>query len=298
MAFPESVVLTEVGLRDGLQSVDSVIPTQKKVEIINELINTGLKQIQVTSFVHPKWVPQMADAEDVCASLSPGDGVIYSGLVLNAKGVERAAAAGLKRVEASISTSDTHSRKNANMGLDEAVGHLETMIRLVQEEGMEARGGLQSVWGCVYEGIPPDEQIVDMAKTVIDMGVVALSLADSTGMGNPVAIKRLLEKILPLCNGVPVVLHLHDTRGLGLANVIAAMEMGVNQFDTAFGGLGGCPFIEGATGNIATEDTVNMLDKMGVDCGVSVEKVAAVSKALEETIGSDYFSGKLYKLVN
>ena len=135
-----------------------------------------------------------------------------------------------------------------------------------------------------------------MAKTVLDMGVVALSLADSTGMGNPVAIERLLEKILPLCDGVPVVLHLHDTRGLGLVNVIAAMEMGVNQFDTAFGGLGGCPFIEGATGNIATEDTANMLDVMRIESGVNIKKVASISKALEEAVGSDYFSGKLYKL--
>lgn len=298
MSYPESVILTEVGPRDGLQTVSAAISAERKIEIISGLVEAGLKQIQVTSFVHPKWVPQMADAEQVCATLPQTYDVIYSGLVLNAKGVERSAAAGLKRVEASISTSDTHSRKNANMGLDEAVEHLGTMVRLAQEGGMEARGGLQSVWGCVYDGIPPDERIVDMAQAVIDMGVVALSLADSTGMGDPVAVKRLLEKVLPMCGGVPVVLHLHDTRGLGLANVIAAMEMGVNQFDTAFGGLGGCPFIEGATGNIATEDTVNMLGQMGVDSGVTVEKVAAVSKALEETIGSDYFSGKLYKLVN
>ncbi len=296
MSYPKSVILTEVGPRDGLQTVSAAISSERKIEIISRLVDAGLKQIQVTSFVHPKWVPQMADAEQVCAGLPEIDGVTYSGLVLNAKGVERAAATGLKRVEASISTSDTHSRKNANMGLDEAVEHLGTMVRLAQEAGMEARGGLQSVWGCVYEGIPPEERIVDMAKTVLDMGVVALSLADSTGMGNPVAIERLLEKILPLCDGVPVVLHLHDTRGLGLVNVIAAMEMGVNQFDTAFGGLGGCPFIEGATGNIATEDTANMLDVMRIESGVNIKKVASISKALEEAVGSDYFSGKLYKL--
>ncbi len=298
MSLPETVILTEVGLRDGLQSVAELVPSEAKLDAIQKLVDAGLKQVQVTSFVHPKWVPQMADAEEVCAGLPETEDVVFSGLVLNAKGVERASAAGLKRVDASISTSDTHSRKNANMGLDEALKHLKKMVALANDAGMEVRGGLQSVWGCVYDGYPPDERIVDMVSEVIDMGVIALSLADSTGMANPNSIKQALEKALPLCQDTPVVLHLHDTRGLGIANVVAAMEMGVDQFDTALGGLGGCPFIKGATGNIATEDTINLMNEMGIDTGVDLSKVAQTSKALQESVPESYFTGKLYKLEN
>ena len=298
MSLPETVILTEVGLRDGLQSVAELVPSEAKLDAIRKLVDAGLKQVQVTSFVHPKWVPQMADAEEVCAGLPETEDVVFSGLVLNAKGVERASAAGLKRVDASISTSDTHSRKNANMGLDEALEHLKKMVALAIDAGMEVRGGLQSVWGCVYDGYPPDERIVDMVSEVIDMGVIALSLADSTGMANPNSIKQALEKALPLCQDTPVVLHLHDTRGLGIANVVAAMEMGVDQFDTALGGLGGCPFIKGATGNIATEDTINLMNEMGIDTGIDSSKVAQTSKALQESVPESYFTGKLYKLEN
>ncbi len=298
MFLPESVKLTEVGLRDGLQSIAKPISSEIKLNATQQLVDAGLKQIQVTSFVHPDWVPQMADAEAVCAGLPEAEDVVFSGLVLNAKGVERAAAAGLKRVEASISTSDTHSRKNANMSLDEAMVHLKKMVTLAHDSGIEARGGLQSVWGCVYDGDPSDERITEMVSAVIDMGVVALSLADSTGMANPNSIKWLLEKVLPICNDTPLVLHLHDTRGLGLANAIAAMEMGVNQFDTAFGGLGGCPFIKGATGNIATEDIVNMMNELEIETGVDMGKVAKASKTLQKTVPESYFTGKLYKLEN
>ena len=298
MSLPETVILTEVGLRDGLQSVAELVPSEAKLDAIQKLVDAGLKQVQVTSFVHPKWVPQMADAEEVCAGLPETEDVVFSGLVLNAKGVERASAARLKRVDASISTSDTHSRKNANMGLDEALKHLKKMVALANDAGMEVRGGLQSVWGCVYDGYPPDERIVDMVSEVIDMGVIALSLADSTGMANPNSIKQALEKALPLCQDTPVVLHLHDTRGLGIANVVSAMEMGVNQFDTALGGLGGCPFIKGATGNIATEDTINLMNEIGIDTGVDLSKVAQTSKALQESVPESYFTGKLYKLEN
>ncbi len=299
MSLPETVILTEVGLRDGLQSVAELVPSDAKLDAIRKLVDAGLKQVQVTSFVHPKWVPQMADAEEVCSGLpETTEDVVLSGLVLNAKGVERASAAGLKRVDASISTSDTHSRKNANMGLDEALEHLKKMVALAIDAGMEVRGGLQSVWGCVYDGYPPDERIVDMVSDVIDMGVIALSLADSTGTANPNSIKQLLEKTLPPCQDTPVVLHLHDTRGLGIANVVAAMEMGVDQFDTALGGLGGCPFIKGATGNIATEDTINLMNEIGIDTGVDLSKVAQTSKALQESVPESYFTGKLYKLEN
>jgi hydroxymethylglutaryl-CoA lyase len=295
--YPKKIILTEVGARDGLQSIVKPVSTDQKLAMIQGLVDAGLKQIQVASFVHPKWVPQMADAEDICANLPIVDDIIFSGLALNNRGVERAIKTNLQRVEISISTSETHSKKNANMTLDEAMANMKSMIKLAQENGLEIRAGLQAVWGCVYDGKPPKEKIVEMSKAILDLGVNTLSLSDSTGMGNPNSIKEILEHILPLSEDTPIVLHLHDTRGLGLANVVAALEMGIKQFDSALGGIGGCPFIKGATGNIATEDTIHLLHEMGYNTGIDIQKVSAVSQSLVPVIGESYFSGKLYKIV-
>ncbi len=296
MSYSNQIILTEVGPRDGLQSVAEPVSTDKKLDIIHGLVDAGIKQIQVASFVHPKLVPQMADAEDICAQLPKVDDVIFSGLALNNRGVERAIESNLQRVEVSISTSETHSKKNANMTLDEAMSNMESMIQLAQNNGLEVRAGLQAVWGCVYDGIPPLERIVDMSKFILSMGVDTLSLSDSTGMGNPNTIKKVLDEILPFAGDTPIVLHLHDTRGLGLANVVAALDMGINQFDSALGGIGGCPFIKGATGNIATEDTIHLLHEMGYYTGIDIQKVSAISQSLVPVIGDSYFSGKLYKI--
>ncbi len=296
MNYPEKIILTEVGPRDGLQSVSDPISTKHKLSMINGLVDAGIKQIQVASFVHPKWVPQMADAEEICAQLPEIGDVIFSGLALNNRGVERAIESNLQRVEVSISTSETHSKKNANMTLDEAMSNMESMIQLAQNNGLEVRAGLQAVWGCVYDGSPPIERIVNMSKSILNLGVGTLSLSDSTGMGNPNTIKKILDQILPLAGETPIVLHLHDTRGLGLANVVAALNMGIKQFDSALGGIGGCPFIKGATGNIATEDTVHLIHEMGYDTGIDIQKVSAVSQSLAPVIGDSYFSGKLYNI--
>ena len=174
--------------------------------------------------------------------------------------------------------------------------NLKSMIQLAKKNGLEIRAGLQAVWGCVYDGIPPIDRIIQMSKTILDLGVNTLSLSDSTGMGNPHSIKETLEHILPHSGDTPIVLHLHDTRGLGLANVVAALEVGVSQFDSSLGGIGGCPFIKGATGNIATEDTVNLFHGLGIETDIDVNKVSAVSQSLVPVIGEEYFSGKLYKI--
>ncbi|MBT3502725.1 MAG: hydroxymethylglutaryl-CoA lyase [Candidatus Marinimicrobia bacterium] len=296
MNYPNQIILTEVGPRDGLQSISEPISTDQKLSMIRGLVDAGIKQIQVASFVHPKWVPQMAAAEDICARLPKTNDVIFSGLALNNRGVERAIDAGLPRIEVSISTSETHSKKNANMTLDDAMANLKSMIQLAKTNGLDVRAGLQAVWGCVYDGIPPIERIVNMSKFILNLGVDTLSLSDSTGMGNPNTIKKILDQILPHSGDTPIVLHLHDTRGLGLANVVAALDMGINQFDSALGGIGGCPFIKGATGNIATEDTVHLFHELGIETGIDLQKVAAVSQSLVPIIGDNYFSGKLYKI--
>jgi hydroxymethylglutaryl-CoA lyase len=296
-AFPPSAVIEEQGLRDGLQSEKAFVPTEKKLALIDAIVAAGVKRIQVTSFVNPKLIPQMADAEQLCAGLRKVDGVVYSGLVLNVKGMERAAAAGLTHVAASISASDTHSRKNANVSLAEARRRFVEMVRFAKQHGLTVRGGLQCVFGCRFEGQIEPAVVFDLVKEQLDQGVDEIALADSTGMANPRSIQELSGRVLDLAGGKTVVLHLHDTEGKGLANAISALEVGVTHFDTAFGGMGGCPFIKGASGNIATEDIVCMLSQMGIRTGIDVDRVAALSRELEAFFGKA-FSGKMHRLLD
>lgn len=296
MTYPEKVLVEEQGLRDGLQSEKTIVPTEKKLELINALVDGGLKRIQVTSFVHPKLVPQMADAEEVCKGLNRSNGVIFSGLVLNTKGIERAANAGLEHVAASISASDTHSRKNANASLVEARQRFADMVKVGKQHGLAIRGGLQCVFGCRFEGKIDPEVVLDVVKEQLDLGIDEVALADSTGMANPRSIQEISARVVELANGKPVFLHLHDTEGKGLANVLAALQVGVTHFDTAFGGMGGCPFIKGASGNISTEDLVFMLRQMGIETGIDVDRISAVSRSLEDFF-SKRFSGKMHRVM-
>ena len=296
--FPSHATLVEVGPRDGFQAEAQTIPTETKVEAITALMDAGIRDIQIASFVHPKWVPQMADAEEVCAAVPRRAGVTVTGLALNARGVERAAAAGVDAVDVSISTNDAHSQRNAGMDVGGARASMREMIRLGKDAGLEVRAGLQCVWGCGADGSTSPARVVEMANEILDAGADQLSLADSTGQANPVTLGRMLEAIVPLATsaGVPVVLHLHDTRGAGLANVVEGLRHGVTHFDTALGGMGGCPFIPGATGNIPTEDTASLLNGMGVSTGIDVAAVAAVSRQLEAFLGHS-FSGRTYALL-
>ena len=292
----DKIYLTEVGLRDGLQSVAQTVETKDKLFMIDGLIKAGLKNIQVASFVHPKLVPQMADAETLIAQLPEIDEVEFSGLVLNQKGVERAINSGLNKIETSISTSETHSQKNTRMTLNEAKSNLRGLVTTAKESGLTVRAGLQCVWGCVSEGFPDDNKIIPIVGEIIDMGADIISLSDSTGMANPVTIKDRLSKIMSEYPDITIALHLHDTRGLGLANLVTALDLGIRHFDSALGGIGGCPFIKGATGNIATEDTASMLENMGYSTQIEINGVAKMSRWLEKKIDKNYFSGKLYKL--
>jgi hydroxymethylglutaryl-CoA lyase len=294
--FPQKVVIEEQGLRDGLQSEKSFVPTAKKLELIEAVVDAGVQRVQVTSFVHPNLIPQMADAEELCAGLKERPGVIFSGLVLNVRGIERAAAAGLVHVSASISASDTHSRKNANASLAEARRRFAAMMKTGNERGLTVRGGLQCVFGCRFEGAINPEVVFDLVKEQLDQGVAEIALADSTGMADPRSIQEICARVIELTKGNTVLLHLHDTEGKGLANALAALNVGVNHFDTAFGGMGGCPFIKGASGNIATEDLVWMLTQMGIDTGIDVDKIAAISRDLESFFDKP-FSGKMHRLL-
>jgi len=295
--YPKSVVIEEQGLRDGLQHEDRIVPTAKKIEIIDAMIRAGIKKIQVTSFVNPKIIPQMADAENLCAGLSRQNDVVYSALVLNPKGMERAADAGASHVTASISASNTHSQRNAGMTLTEARRQLSEMVTIGKKSGLTVRGGLQCVFGCRYEGRIDPNIIMDMIKAQLDLGIDEIELADTTGMADPRAIQEICGPVRALAEGKPVYLHLHDTEGKGLANALAALQVGIRHFDSAFGGMGGCPFVKGASGNIATEDLAFMLEQMGIETGIDVSKIAAVSRSLEGFFNRR-FSGKMHHLLN
>jgi len=294
--LPKEVTLIEVGPRDGFQFEKQFIPTELKSEIIRRLVEAGLKHIQVASFVNPSRVPQMADAEEVVSRLPEPAGVIFSGLVLNPNGLQRALRAGLKHVEISISASDTHGRKNAGVGFDQAVARMKEMIRLACAENMGVRAGIQCVFGCVYEGNISRERILRLVRYYAANQVDAIALSDTTGMANPVSVKRLLKTLIPECGKIPLILHLHDTRGLGLANLMAALQCGVTQFDTAMAGMGGCPFVRGAAGNIATEDTVHLMDSMGISTGIDIVGVSKCSYYLEDYL-TKQFPGRMHRLL-
>ncbi|MDQ7024641.1 MAG: hydroxymethylglutaryl-CoA lyase [Anaerolineae bacterium] len=291
----KTIEIIEVGLRDGLQREKTPIATSDKITMIHQLVDAGIRALQVTSFVHPKTVPQMADAEAVCLGIEKKEGIIYSGLVLNMKGLERAYDAGLRHVDMSLSASDSHSRKNANQSLREALDGFAAMVKKARELGLSVRAGVQCAFG-YYEADVTQEIVLDIVKSQLDLGIDSLALADSTGMANPRQIKTMLHAIKPLIGETPLILHLHDTRGMGLANVVAAIETGCTRFDTAFGGMGGCNFIPEALGNIATEDTVNMLHDMGYETGIDIAKVAQVSRTLQTIIGQE-LPGKMYQLL-
>jgi len=294
--LPNEVTLIEVGPRDGFQFEKQMIPTEMKVAVISDLVAAGLKHIQVASFVNPSRVPQMADAEEVVKRLPESQGTIFSGLILNTRGLQRALQAGLNYVEISISVSDTHSRKNAGVSFDQAFSGMREMIQLAHAEGISVRAGIQCAFGCVYEGGVSQERIVDLVEYYASQKVDAVALSDTTGMAHPMSVKRLLQDLMPASGEIPIVLHLHDTRGLGLANLMAALECGVNQFDTAVAGMGGCPFVRGAAGNIATEDTVHLMDSMGISTGVDIAGVSKCSHRLENYLAKQ-FPGRMHRLL-
>jgi hydroxymethylglutaryl-CoA lyase len=289
--------IEEQGTRDGFQVEAIQIPTELKIKWIEQAVEAGVKRIQITSFVNPKLIPQMADAEAVSAGVRKKEGVIYSGLVLNVKGVERAIKSGLNHVAISMSASDTHSRKNANKSIEESLIEFANMARIANEAGLTVRGGIQCAFGCRYEGKISEQFVIDFAKRHLDLGIEELSFADSTGMGNPLQIKRIMSQIVPLAGNLPVILHLHDTEGKGIANMISAIECGVNHFDTAFGGLGGCPFIKDATGNIATEDVVHCLHQMGYETGINNLKMIELTKEVEAFLGRK-LPGKMKEILS
>jgi len=292
----DHVTIEEQGLRDGIQNVNQLLTIEQKLSYIDRLVDAGLTRIQVGSFVHPTLVPQMADTDELCQRIKKKKGIIYSGLVLNIRGVERAISASLEHLSCSISASDLHSQKNARKTLKEARQAFEEMVKLCQKNQIMTRGGIQCAFGCRYEGVIHKSHVLDMVKSHLDTGIDELALADSTGMAHPGQILDTMSEIVDLAEGKPIILHLHNTESKGYANLYAALNAGVRIFDTAFGGLGGCPFIKSATGNIATEDTVHMLDQMGYNTGIDKYKLAKLSLDMS-TFMNQKLQGNLYELL-
>lgn len=282
--LPRRISLREVGPRDGLQNEDPV-PTDGKVALIDALSRTGLRRIEAVSFVHPDAIPQMADASEVWARIERNPDVRYSALVPNLRGANRAVEAGFTDVEVVISASDTHNRRNINRSTDQSLAELPAIVGLVHAYGATLQVIVATAWGCPYEGDVPVRRVVDVAGRALAAGADSIAYGDTTGMATPTRVTRLVEETRAAHPDLALGLHFHNTRGTGLANVLAALELGVDDFDASVGGLGGCPYAPGASGNIASEELVYMLEDMGVDTGVDLAALIDVAAQAERLVG-------------
>ncbi|HSI93162.1 MAG TPA: hydroxymethylglutaryl-CoA lyase [Jiangellaceae bacterium] len=284
--LPERVSLREVGPRDGLQNEDPV-PTDGKVALIDALSRTGLRRIETVSFVHPKAIPQMADADEVWARIERNPDVRYSALVPNVRGVQRALAAGFTEIEVVISASDTHNRRNINRSTDESLSDVPELAELVHAAGGTLQVIVSTAWGCPYEGDVPVARVLDVVGRAVAAGTDTVAFGDTTGMATPSRVTALVAETRSAYPELPLGLHFHNTRGTGLANVYAALQLGVDDFDASVGGLGGCPYAPGASGNIATEELVHMLEDMGVATGVDLAALIEVAAQAERLVGRE-----------
>jgi hydroxymethylglutaryl-CoA lyase len=283
--LPDSVSVYEVSPRDGLQNERATVPLRSKVRLIDALVLAGVRRIEITSFVSPKWIPQLADADEVARHARPPDGVSFSALCPNARGLERARAAGMSEIAVFVSASETHNRKNVNKTVADTLAGFEETIGPARAQGIRVRGYLSTVWGCPFEGDVDPERAVSMAKKLLDMGCYQVSLGDTIGVGTPRHTARILERMLGEIAPARLAMHMHDTRGTALANVLVGLEMGIRDFDASVGGMGGCPYAPGAAGNLATEDLVYMLRGMGVATGIDLERLVEAGKVAESVVG-------------
>ena len=281
-----AVRIHEVCLRDGLQNEAEVVPTQDKLRILNGLVEAGFTDIEVTSFVRPRWVPQLADASELIAQLPQVEGVRYWALVPNQRGLERALESGIGHICTFLSASETHNRKNVNRTVRESLASLTEVIHTAKSEGLQVRGYISTVFGCPYEGDVDPHRTIDLAHRRLETGADYIALGATTGRGHPEQVKAILG--LLTADGIPMeklALHFHDTRGTALANVYAAWQMGARHFDGSISGVGGCPYAPGAAGNVCTQDLLHVFDRMDVRSGADLERACEVGQTLEEVLG-------------
>jgi hydroxymethylglutaryl-CoA lyase len=285
MQVPEDVTICEVGTRDGFQIEPEFIPTGTKVEVVDLLSEAGVPRIEVTSFVHPKAVPQLRDAEAVMAAIRRRPSTRYAALVPNDKGAARAVDAGVDAIHTVVSASESHNLANVNMTIAESIDKLRAVGQIAVRAGVPMQCGVSTAFGCPFEGDVPVDRLESVVARLVDLGAAGIGLADTTGMANPRQVSAVLERLVPRFAGIQWTLHTHDTRAMAIPNILAAMACGVSHFDASIGGLGGCPFAPGASGNVCTEDLVHCLHAMGVATGIDLERLVAVSRRVEQLVG-------------
>jgi hydroxymethylglutaryl-CoA lyase len=274
-----------VGPRDGLQNEAADVPTPAKIAFVDALSAAGAPIVEVTAFVNPKRVPRMADAEAVLAGITRRSGTRYMALVPNARGLERAVATAVTDVAVFAAASETFSRKNINQSIDESFVAYAEVAQQARAAGLGLRGYLSTCFGCPFEGDVPVSRVVELTERLLALGVFEVAVSDTIGVAHPGQVRRMLDALVPRVGAERIALHFHDTRGTALANVLAALDFGITAFDASAGGLGGCPFAPGATGNLATEDLLYMLNGLGLDTGISLDAVVAASRAIEPHVG-------------
>ncbi|MCY9545908.1 hydroxymethylglutaryl-CoA lyase [Lysinibacillus xylanilyticus] len=285
MQLPKHVTLKEVGPRDGLQNEKTHLATADKVQLVNLLSQTGLNYIEVTSFVHPKWIPQLADAVEVLQAIKRQKDITYAALVPNMRGLERALQAEVDEVSVFMSASESHNQSNINKSINETFPILQEVVVGAKAANKNVRGYISTVIGCPYEGYIQPEKVLRVTEKLLEMGVDEISLGDTIGVGVPTQVENLLEELLKRYPAENFAMHFHDTRGTALANIVQSLEMGITKFDSALGGLGGCPYAKGASGNVATEDLLYLLDEMGIKTGVELNKVLEAALFIEQKLG-------------
>lgn len=287
MSFPSEVKIVEVGPRDGLQNEKAVIPLESKVALVQGLASAGLSIVETGSFVSPKWVPQMADSADVFNAISRQSGVTYSALTPNMKGFDAAVAANADEVAIFGAASESFSQKNINCSIAESLERFAPIMTAAKEKGLRVRGYVSCVLGCPYEGDIAPEKVAEVTEKLLAMGCYEVSLGDTIGVGTPAKTRAMLEAVLKITSIDKLAVHFHDTYGQALANILVALEMGVCVVDSAVAGLGGCPYAKGASGNVATEEVVYMLNGMGIKTGIDLDKLVDCGAAIAESLGKD-----------
>jgi len=285
MRLPERAAICEVGPRDGLQNERVNVPTADKIRLIEALAEAGIRRMEATSFVSPKWIPNLADAEAVLAGVRRRAGVTYAALAPNLKGLERALAAKVDEVVIFLSASESHNRKNINQGIAQALEAYAEVAARVKEAGLPLKAALSACFGCPYEGDVDPAVVVRISEALVAMGADEVGISDTTGMANPRQVYAVVSRVAERVPVEKLSLHFHDTRGAGLANVLAGLQAGVTGYDGSVGGLGGCPYAKGATGNIATEDLVHMLHEMGIETGVDLPKLIECARLAQDLVG-------------
>jgi len=285
MKRPTAVKIVEVGPRDGFQMEKPFIPTGTKIELVNALARCGFSRMEVTSFISPKAIPQMRDAAEVVAGADRSLGVKVAALVPNPKGAENAAAAGVDEMVTFVSASESHNRSNVNRTIAESLAGFETVVRIAREAKIAVATGIAVAFGCPFEGDVPAARVEEIVGRLLEMGVHGFTLGDTTGMATPPIVARTCEHLMNKYPGIDLSLHFHNTRGIGLVNVYAALELGLKSFEASVGGMGGCPFAPGATGNVCTEDMVYMFHELGIHTGIDLNALIDVSRRVEKVIG-------------